>query len=91
MPASRTQVELRPEAFGDCTSCSISGTVRACKNNSGWVEDLGVQRLHKLQHQRHSSCLPEPSGSNKALRRSEIAQAALSAVQFERAKSTRVE
>ena len=80
--ARRIRVVLRPEAFEDCISCSISGTICAWQGNLGRIKARGVQRLHLLQHQWHSSYLPEAHGSSKGRRRSEVAPAAASVAQF---------
>ena len=77
--------------FRDCTICSIGGTFCACQENPGRVKALRVWRLQKLQRQRHSSCLPEESGSSKGPRRSETAQATASVAQVAPAGKTQVE
>ena len=43
MPARRTRVEERPEAFGDCTTCGIGGTVHACQEPG--LSSKGPRRL----------------------------------------------
>ena len=50
VPARRTPVEERFEAFEDCTSCIIGGTVHARQEHTGRVK---LWKLHQLHHRRH--------------------------------------
>ena len=74
-----------------CISCSIGCTACACQENPGRVKTRGVRRLHKLQHQRQSSCMPGEPRSSQGPTRSDIAQAAALVTQVVRAKTTLVE
>ena len=52
VPIRRTWIKSRPQAFGDCTSCSIGDIVCARQEQTGRVKVPSVRRLHKLRHRR---------------------------------------
>ena len=76
----RNQVESRPKAFGDYTSCRIGGTVCACQG----IRVECPRRLETAQAVVSAGQFvpaKEP-GSSKGLRRSKTVQAVASAGQF---------